>query len=159
MTSLSGVCAASREDIVAFVEVVPGLALGTGWSREGLEKELELSQSRVMVIRDLESEEPVALMVYWVLADGLELLNMYTRESYRRRGLARSMMEHLLETSKTHAVAVVFLDVRASNQAALGLYLSMGFKEVGRRKGYYDSGAEDALLMRWEPLAELGSDG
>ena len=51
------------------------------------------------------------------------------------------------------------MNERASNQAALGLYLSMGFKEVGRRKGYYDSGAEDALLMRWEPLAELGSDG
>ena len=80
MTSLSDVRVASREDIVALLEVVPTLALGTGGSREGLEKELELPQSRVMVIRDLESEEPAALMVYWVLADGLELLNMYTRE-------------------------------------------------------------------------------
>lgn len=40
----------------------------------------------------------------------------------------------------------VLLDVRASNDAALGLYYSLGFERVGLRKRYYSDG-EDAVLM------------
>ena len=47
---------------------------------------------------------------------------------------------------------VAWLEVRPSNQAALHLYESCGFQEVGRRPGYYDDTREDAILLTryWE---------
>jgi ribosomal-protein-alanine N-acetyltransferase len=47
----------------------------------------------------------------------------------------------------------VDLEVRASNEAALGLYCALGFYETGRRPQYYvtPGGREDAILMTWTP--------
>jgi ribosomal-protein-alanine N-acetyltransferase len=42
----------------------------------------------------------------------------------------------------------ILLEVREGNEAALGLYGSLGFREEGRRKGYYGEPVEDAVLMR-----------
>jgi ribosomal-protein-alanine N-acetyltransferase len=44
-------------------------------------------------------------------------------------------------------VQELFLEVRASNRAALALYLSLGFSQTGRRPRYYIDPVEDALLL------------
>ena len=53
----------------------------------------------------------------------------------------------MIEKSEERGCSVVTLEVRAGNEAAIELYKKMGFREVGRRKGYYRKGKEDALLM------------
>ena len=154
MRSFGDVALACSDDLIRYSEQVSLSSLGTGWSLESLERELALEHSRVVVIRDLDSGIPATLMVYWVLADGLELINMHTLERYRRCGLARTLLDYLQADCIALARDAVFLDVRASNEPARRLYDSRGFQEVGRRKGYYGNGDEDAILMRWEPLAD-----
>ncbi|HEX4229939.1 MAG TPA: ribosomal protein S18-alanine N-acetyltransferase [Bryobacteraceae bacterium] len=72
-----------------------------------------------------------------------EILNLAVAPEWRRRGIAKTLLEHHLAQGGTH-----FLEVRESNLAAQALYRTLGFREVGRRLGYYDRPAESAIVMR-----------
>lgn len=72
-----------------------------------------------------------------------EILNLAVRHAYRRMGIARALLRHEFKRR-----AVYFLEVRESNVVAQELYRRMGFVEVGRRPGYYDSPVETAIVMR-----------
>ncbi len=74
-----------------------------------------------------------------------ELLNLAVEPAARRKGIARSL---LLEAI-AGAPGAWFLEVRASNRAAIQLYESAGFRAVARRPGYYRDPAEDAIVMRF----------
>jgi ribosomal-protein-alanine N-acetyltransferase len=58
-------------------------------------------------------------------------------------------MENVLSAAENAEIESVFLEVRASNAAAIALYEKHGFAAVGRRRGYYDAPVEDAAVMRW----------
>jgi ribosomal-protein-alanine N-acetyltransferase len=77
------------------------------------------------------------------------VLNLCVHPHWRRQGFGRALMEHLLAAARRTGVSNVFLEVRASNRAAQGLYLSMGFNEIGQRQGYYPAkqGREAALVF------------
>lgn len=77
------------------------------------------------------------------------ILNLCVKPESRGQGLGRMMLEHLIVQSRRIRAQTVFLEVRPSNQAAIKLYLSAGFNELGVRKGYYpaDGGREDALIL------------
>jgi ribosomal protein S18 acetylase RimI-like enzyme len=57
-------------------------------------------------------------------------------------------MRNLMELARQAGCQIATLEVRPSNLAALKLYERLGFREIGRRKGYYTDTREDALLMR-----------
>jgi [ribosomal protein S18]-alanine N-acetyltransferase len=77
-----------------------------------------------------------------------ELENIVVAATARRNGLGKRLMEALLaEASETNSHSV-FLEVRESNVGARNLYEKAGFQLTGRRKSYYASPLEDALLYR-----------
>ncbi len=80
------------------------------------------------------------------------VLNLCVHPRAQGRGLARSMLECLLDTASTRSVRTVFLEVRSSNEKAMRLYEAAGFCAVGWRKNYYPDGGrrEDALVMAKE---------
>ncbi len=68
----------------------------------------------------------------------------------RRQGLAKWMLEAVALWALRRGARHLWLEVRTSNAAALGLYQSQGFRVAGRRKAYYPAGQgqrEDALVM------------
>lgn len=77
------------------------------------------------------------------------VLNLCVRPESRGQGLGRLMMEHMLTQASRLKADTLLLEVRPSNQAAIHLYHSMGFNELGMRKGYYPAvgGREDALIL------------
>jgi [ribosomal protein S18]-alanine N-acetyltransferase len=77
-----------------------------------------------------------------------EIENVVVAEEARRRGLGGSLMQALMERARRQGAESVFLEVRESNVAAVALYRKWGFKEAGKRKGYYSAPAEDGLLYR-----------
>jgi ribosomal-protein-alanine N-acetyltransferase len=87
-----------------------------------------------------------------VLADEMHLLNLAVHPAHRRRGIARFLLTTALVRARSQGAAVVWLEVRPSNRAALALYHSFGFEEVGIRPGYYTDNGEDALIygFSWE---------
>lgn len=77
-----------------------------------------------------------------------EILTLAVAPAARRQGLARRLIGHACRQMQ---VVCVHLEVSVANQAALALYQSLGFREIGRRKAYYrqaDGSRVDALLMR-----------
>lgn len=93
-----------------------------------------------------EAEARLAGFLLWrPLTDAeTEILSLAVAESFRRRGLAEALARRLFALRRGE----YFLEVRASNAAALGLYEKLGFERQGRRRAYYHRPVEDAVLMR-----------
>ena len=99
---------------------------------------------------DLYLSEQGFLIMRTVL-DEAEVLTIAVDPSDQGQGVGRALLAHGLEA---HQNKTVFLEVAADNKAALTLYSSCGFEEVGRRKGYYRRSDErdvDGLTMRRLP--------
>ena len=84
-----------------------------------------------------------------VAAGEAHLLNICVDPEQRGQGLARHLVQRLISQAREREADTLFLEVRASNQVAQGLYESLGFNEIGLRRGYYPArgGREDAILF------------
>lgn len=89
--------------------------------------------------------------------DEAELLTIGVAQAEQRKGLGRAMLGEMLGVARAGNMRRVLLEVRPSNVAAIALYRSAGFNEIGVRRGYYRDGgdSEDALVM----ACELGQAG
>lgn len=84
----------------------------------------------------------------WCVSGEGNITNVAVKEGFRRRGIARALLEELLRTGiDEHSVDVFFLEVRQSNAAAKALYSSLGFKTLGIRKNFYEKPLENADIM------------
>lgn len=88
----------------------------------------------------------VCAVIACTAADEADIECIYTLTEYRRRGLAKQVLEHALEKLRQAGISRVFLEVRADNAPALKLYESMGFTRAGERKRYYKDG-QTAIVM------------
>jgi ribosomal-protein-alanine N-acetyltransferase len=78
------------------------------------------------------------------------LLNICIDEAYRCRGLGARLLKHLLRAAAGSGASEAFLEARPSNQSAIRLYQSLGFRQIGVRRGYYQAigGREDAIVLK-----------
>jgi ribosomal-protein-alanine N-acetyltransferase len=133
-------------DVEAVVEIERE-AFTTPWQAETFIGLLERDGVELIVMADAQ-DAIVGYAVLWCILDQGELANIAITPARRGGGLGFRLLAHVLEVARGRGVETVFLEVRASNQAALDLYAHFGFEEVGRRRGYYDHPREDALVMK-----------
>jgi ribosomal-protein-alanine N-acetyltransferase len=112
------------------------------WSVDLFRQELANPLSRIDVA-ELDMQI-VGYVNSWLVAGDIEIHNVVTDPHFRRKGIARRLLNDLF--ARTRGLQRVFLEVRAGNQAAISLYLDLGFRLLDRRPGYYHDG-EDALIM------------
>ncbi|MBQ9967164.1 MAG: ribosomal protein S18-alanine N-acetyltransferase [Oscillospiraceae bacterium] len=81
-----------------------------------------------------------------------DIMNVAVAPGYRRQGIAEALLRGLEDALRKDGVYSLTLEVRPSNEAAIELYHKLGYREVGRRPGYYHRPREDALILRkeWE---------
>ena len=84
--------------------------------------------------------------MWTVLGEG-NITNMAVSPDYRRKGIAEALMMGLHAEGRKKNVSTFFLEVRESNAGAISLYQKMGYKEIGKRKRFYERPVEDALVM------------
>jgi ribosomal-protein-alanine N-acetyltransferase len=91
------------------------------------------------------------------ILDEAELLSIGVAAAQQRKGLGRAMLLEMLDLACARNMLRVFLEVRASNTAALALYRSAGFGTIGLRRDYYKnaSGSEDAITMACKLTGEI----
>jgi [ribosomal protein S18]-alanine N-acetyltransferase len=96
------------------------------------------------------ADEMAGYGIMSVGAGEAHILNVCIRDDYRSRGLARKVLTYLLQRARSAGMQEAFLEVRPSNLAATRLYHSVGFEQVGIRRGYYQAtvGREDAAVLR-----------
>lgn len=98
----------------------------------------------------VSGEEIVGYVGFLGVLDELEITNVATHPSARRRGIGRALVGELLEFSRQNAVVRVTLEVRTSNAPAIALYQSLGFAPCGIRKNFYSNPREDGLIYEFK---------
>jgi ribosomal-protein-alanine N-acetyltransferase len=85
-----------------------------------------------------------------VAAGEAHLLNLCVADAYRCRGIGRRLLVHLLVAAGEAGAREAFLEARPSNTSAIRLYQSLGFIQIGMRRGYYQAvdGREDAIVLK-----------
>ncbi len=81
-----------------------------------------------------------------------DVLTIAVRSAYWGRGIGSALLAALLGAARDRGCAEVFLEVRADNPRAHGLYQRRGFTEIGVRRGYYQPSGTDAIVMRKDLL-------
>jgi ribosomal-protein-alanine acetyltransferase len=118
------------------------------WSERSYREEIADARNRYYVA----VEGPDGVLLGWagvlVIAGTADVLTVGVVPSARRRGLARRMLAALCTEAARRGATEIFLDVRVDNESAIALYRNEGFAELGRRRGYYDAGRVDSLVMR-----------
>jgi ribosomal-protein-alanine N-acetyltransferase len=103
------------------------------------------------VCRVYEAEgEMLGYIVLMSAVDEAQLLDISIAAGQQRRGLGRKLLNEVMQIARGMNMRRVLLEVRPSNLAALGLYRTAGFREIGLRRGYYaaaDQQREDAIVM------------
>ena len=137
-------------DLGRVMEIAQSLKEAPHWPCSAYETALNaqaMPQRIALVAEGVESGGVVGFSVASVVPPQAELETIAVAAEGQRRGVGRNLFAFLAgELAIAHAEEL-FLEVRASNRAALALYLSLGFKETGRRSRYYIDPVEDALLL------------
>ena len=113
-------------------------------------QDFEYEMTRNPVARYLVAERDGRLIGFagaHIILDEGHVTNVVTEPGERGRGVGRALMRSLLQYAANLGARCLTLEVRASNQAAVGLYRTLGFVQVSVRKRYYEDNGEDALLM------------
>lgn len=119
------------------------------WSRANFSDSLA-SGYDAWTVRDAAGE----LAGYYLLmyaVDEAHLLDVAVAAGRQGRGLGRHLLERIGARAREQGMVSVLLEVRPSNERALAVYRRYGYREIGRRKGYYPAHGgqrEDAIVMR-----------
>lgn len=118
------------------------------WSQNAVLDTLSNPQT-VCLLAEKAGKAAGYLLAY--LAGGeAEIARIAVSEGLKRQGIGKKLLQLLEETCKERQVGRLLLDVRESNREARAFYQKMAFQEDGVRKGFYQSPAEDAVLMSRE---------
>ncbi|MBH0197964.1 MAG: ribosomal protein S18-alanine N-acetyltransferase [Nitrospira sp.] len=127
------------------------------WTRKMLEAELTGNQfARFLVAVGCEegktTESIIGYHCFWIVFEELRLMNLAVRASMRREGIGQALALEAVRVGAGLAASRALLEVRASNEAAQGLYRKLGFVPISTRRQYYTNPTEDAVIMELVPL-------
>jgi [ribosomal protein S18]-alanine N-acetyltransferase len=118
------------------------------WTARAYADEVADTRSRHYVAAVDESGGLVGWAGVRVVGDEAEVLTVGVIPAARRQGVAGQLMADLLADAKRRGATAMYLEVRVDNEPARKLYEGDGFVKVGMRRGYYDGGRVDAVVMR-----------
>ena len=121
------------------------LCFSLPWSEKALE--LLLEGSNVGFVALDKNKRVVAYGGMLCVLDEGQITNIATHPELRRKGLGEKVTSALVEYGSQNGLNVISLEVRESNAAAISLYEKLGFLAVGKRKNFYSSPTENAIVM------------
>ena len=132
------------EDLGGIIEIEKTCFTADAWSEDDFIYRMNASDWHFINLT-LEDEGRVAAYITaTIVADEMNIDSVAVAPEYRRKGYASALIDLAIKEAKA---AVVMLEVRESNTAAISLYQSLGFEKVGLRKNYYERPVENAVLM------------
>lgn len=154
----------TKKDVLQVAELEK-LCFSDAWSETLIEDLLTSSFDEAWVLEleageenDESGREQTGELVGYInprfLAGEGELMRIAVKPSYRGLGLSKKLMDRMMQSAAEQGATELTLEVRAGNEAAIGLYQSYGFVSEAVRRGYYHNPTEDACIM-W--LHELPS--
>ena len=117
------------------------------WSAAEITKDVTSKDGNIYVAVIESDGETAGYAEMRTVAGEAQIYNIVIDKAFRGRGLGEMLLRHLIDRAKGSGCSLMTLEVRGGNEAAMELYRKLGFREVGRRTGYYAKGGEDAVLM------------
>ena len=126
------------------------LCFAMPWSEKSVAGELDNPLALWLVAMDGESL--AGYVGSQTVMDETDMMNLAVAPQFRRQGVGEALVNALVASLQELGSRCLTLEVRDSNEAARALYGKLGFREIGRRRGYYRDPREDALILRkeWE---------
>ena len=134
-----------QKDLAEIQTILKASPEAAAWSASALAESLASDPSHFFV--GWQREEIAGFIAGRRMGDEGEILNLAVRPQSRRQGVGRALAKALLEVFARENVLHVFLEVRESNASAIAFYAGLGFREVGRREGYYHQPEDAALVL------------
>lgn len=119
------------------------------WSKQAFEDELKNPLAHYLVAVDEMGVQGYLGM--WKIVDEIHITNIAVASTARRKGIASRLLNEAIDCATKDGCVAMTLEVRPSNEAAVGLYRNYQFLESAVRPGYYTNPKEDALIM-WKQL-------
>ncbi|WP_024356811.1 ribosomal protein S18-alanine N-acetyltransferase [Leucobacter chironomi] len=140
---------ASEGDLDSIWRIESAVFGSDAWSREMMREELVADHRRYLVLVDTDGAVQGYAGLLIVGSEG-DVQTIAVADGVRGGGHGRRLMDALLAEAERAEVREVFLEVRADNPVARGLYRSLGFEELGVRPRYYQPDGVDAVIMKLE---------
>lgn len=131
-----------KEEDIAQIMEIERESFPSPWS-ETMFKNRDRSVFLVARLR----EKILGYAVGLLMTDKLHLGNMAVHKDFRGRGIAKKLLQQIIDIARSKEMGFVTLEVRAGNIRAQNLYRKLGFKPTGRKKEYYQDTKEDAVIM------------
>ncbi|MGI9044651.1 MAG: ribosomal protein S18-alanine N-acetyltransferase [Gemmatimonadaceae bacterium] len=132
---------------VAGIERIERASFSDPWSQDDFISVMSAPQTIFLVAADQRGGIGGYVLVM-VVIDESEILNIAVDPAVRGASLGGSLLDAGMTEARSRGAKEIFLEVRESNEAALRLYSSRGFEAVSRRRKYYRTPVEDALVLR-----------
>ena len=134
-------------DLPKVLEIEQDLFPSDAWTEQLFLSELaEVPGSRAVSVIEIAEQIIGYASLRFVGREG-DVNTIAIAREFQGKGFGKLLLDWMLETAKLNGVKELFLDVRADNQAAIGLYQKEGFDQIDIRRNYYDHKI-DALVMR-----------
>lgn len=142
------------EGDVAQVTALEQACFSDAWSEKLVADLLDSSYDEAWVLVCEDDEIAGYINIRFLAGEG-ELMRIAVKPEFRGLGLSRILMDRMIRSAREQEAPELTLEVRAGNEAAIGLYRSYGFASEAVRKGYYHNPTEDALIMWLHGLPEI----
>ena len=142
-------------DVAALLAIEQEAVSAAHWTRE---QYTGLVESEIVLVAE-DGGNISGFVCAKNVAGDWEIENMVVAKQGRRRGVGSGLLDELLRRVRQQAGAVVWLEVRESNQPARRLYERYRFHETGRRRGYYRNPDEDAVLYEFRFETKITGSG
>lgn len=139
------------------------LCFGGLWSIDAYQREIDSPNSDLLSLtvtmghdslttdkgQNKEGNQQILLGLgcLWAILEEAHITILAVHPEYRHQGFGQVVLLSLLKSAVNRHLEWATLEVRSSNQPALSLYQKFGFREVGRRRRYYQDTGEDALIL------------
>ena len=141
----------TTDDIEKVIEIEAEAYGEHHWSKSSFYDEMQNNLAKYYVAKTPQGEL-VGYAGTWHIIDEGHITTIAVKNSHLRKHIGEALIVKIIEDCYTAGIKYLTLEVRVSNQAAIGLYTKYGFNSLGTRKGYYQDNNEDALIMWTENI-------
>lgn len=134
-----------QEGDVALVHAIEEAVFSLPWSEKSFSDAIK-REDNIYIVAE-EDGEILGYAGAWGVFGEADITNMCVSPMHRRKGVGAALMKRLILEGRGAGIGIFFLEVRESNEAAINLYKSNGFMQVGVRKNFYEKPVENGLVM------------